>query len=74
MAGITLVQAQAQLDAYLAASLAISNNQSYSIAGRSLSRADLAEVNEAIKMWNAKVIALTNSVSGRGRTRYVVPE
>lgn len=74
MAGITLAQAQAQLDAHLAASLAISNNQSYSIAGRSLSRADLAEVNASITKWNALVVSLTNSISGRGRTRYVVPE
>ena len=72
MAGITLAQAQAQLDAWLAASLAVSQGQSYSIAGRSLSRADAATIQENVKMWNNKVVQLTRSAAGKGRTRYVV--
>ena len=42
MAGITLTQAQAQLDAYLAAETAVLTGQKYEIAGRVLERADLA--------------------------------
>jgi hypothetical protein len=73
MAGITLAQAQAQLDAWLAANLAVSGNQSYSIAGRSLSRVDASEIRGQIDYWQNKVNALTRSTAGRGRTRYVVP-
>jgi predicted metal-dependent hydrolase len=36
MAGITLAQAQAQLDAYLAAEVAVLGSQSYEIAGRTV--------------------------------------
>lgn len=74
MAGITLAQAQAQLDAWLAASLAVSNNQSYSIGGRSLSRANAGEIMEMIEKWENKVKILTASLGGRRRTRYVVQE
>jgi hypothetical protein len=41
MAGITLAQAEAQLALYLAAEEAVLANQSYEIAGRKLTRADL---------------------------------
>lgn len=74
MAGITLAQAQAQLDAWLAASLAVSNNQSYSIAGRSLSRANAGEIMDMIEKWENKVKILTAATGGRRRTRYVVNE
>jgi hypothetical protein len=74
MAGITLVQAEAQLALWLAADAAVATSQSYSIAGRSLSRADAAEITNKINYWQGKVLTLTNSLSGRGRTRYVVPQ
>lgn len=74
MAGITLVQAQAQLDAWIAASLAVASSQSYSIAGRSLSRANASEINDQIIFWENKVKVLTAGASGRRRTRYVVNE
>ncbi len=59
MAGITLTQANAQLTAWLAASLAVANGQSYSIAGRSLTRANAAEIREQINFWNEMVKTLT---------------
>lgn len=74
MAGITLVQAQAQLDAWIAASLAVASSQSYSIGGRSLSRANASEINDQIVFWENKVKLLTASLGGRRRTRYVVNE
>lgn len=74
MAGYTLAQAQAQLDLWIAADAKVATSQSYSIAGRSLSRADAAEITNKIVYWNAQVKLLTNSASGRGRTRYVVTE
>jgi len=74
MAGITLAQAQAQLDAWLAASTAVASGQSYSIAGRSLSRVDAGEIREQITYWNGQVSMLSARASGRRRrTRYVVP-
>lgn len=59
MAGITLTQANAQLTAWLAASLAVADGQSYSISGRSLTRANAAEIREQINFWDEKVKTLT---------------
>lgn len=81
MAAYTLAQAQAQLDAWLAASLKIAEKQSYEIetpnGRRRLSYADAAEVRAQIEFWTARVNALTaSSIAGGGRIRtsYFVPE
>lgn len=55
MAGLTQAQAQAQLDAYMDAETAALNNQSYSIGGRTLTRANLKDIREGIQYWNAMV-------------------
>ena len=68
MAGLTLLQAQTQLDAYLAAETAVLTGQSYEIAGRKLSRADLDSIQTGIKTWNARVVTLSNQARGRSRT------
>lgn len=73
MAGITAAQADSQLQAWLAASFAVSSGQSYSIAGRSLSRADASQIREQIDYWQGHVNRLAAKSSGRRRTRYVVP-
>ena len=72
MAGITLAQAQAQLEAYLAAETAVLGNQSYEIAGRKLTRANLNEIQKGIEIWNSRVVTLTNQARGRSRSRTVV--
>lgn len=72
MAGITLAQAEAQLALYLEAEAAVLAKQSYSIGGRSLSLANLAEIQQGIKLWNDRAISLAASV-GRGRARTIVP-
>lgn len=72
MSGLTLTQAQAQLDAWLAASLAVASSQSYSIAGRSLTRANASEIKSQLVYWENRVRALSNGRSGRARTRYFV--
>ena len=72
MAGLTLTQAQTQLDAYLAAETAVLTGQSYEIAGRKLSRADLDSIQTGIKTWNARVVTLSNQARGRSRSRTVV--
>jgi predicted nucleic acid-binding protein len=50
MPGITLAQAQTQLDAYLAAETAVLAGQKYEIAGRVLQRADLAQIQAGIEL------------------------
>jgi hypothetical protein len=72
MAGYTLAQAQAQLDAWLAASTAVAASQSYSVGDRQLTRADAADIADQIKFWNGEVNRLTRAASGRRRTRYAV--
>lgn len=73
MAGITLAQAQAQLDAYLAAETAVLGGQAYEIAGRRLTRADLQAIQQGIDSWNRRVVSLSGSATGRTRARTVVP-
>lgn len=73
MAGITLAHAQAQLDAWLAASTAVAGNQSYSMGNRSLTRADASEIRAQIDYWDNKVKRLSAPSSRRRRTQYVVP-
>jgi hypothetical protein len=73
MAGITLAQAQTQLDAYLAAEIAVLSGQSYEIAGRKLNRANLAEIQQGITTWNDRVQSLDATASGRGRTVVMRP-
>jgi hypothetical protein len=72
MAGITVLQAQTQLDAYLAAETAVLSGQKYEIAGRMLQRADLQFIQAGITTWNARVINLSHLANGRGRSRTVV--
>jgi len=79
MAGITLAQAQTQLDAWLAASAAVAQSQSYEIdtgnGRRKLTRADAEQVRLMIAHWQNLVNTLTTAAAGgRRRTRYVVPE
>lgn len=73
MAGITAAQADEQLALWLAASTAVAAGQSYSIAGRTLTRVDATEIRNMIDYWNAKATTLGNSASGRGRNRVIVP-
>jgi hypothetical protein len=73
MAGITLAQAEAQLALYLAAEAAVLSNQSYEIAGRKVTRADLAAIQEGIKLWNDRAQQLENRTAGSGRRRTIVP-
>ena len=73
MAGITLAQAEAQLALYLAAETAVLSGQSYEIAGRKLTRANLAEIQKGIEIWNQRASVLGNQAVGRSRARTMVP-
>lgn len=59
MAGITLAQAEAQLAIWLAADAAVASGQSYSISGRSLTRANAKEITDKIVYWENKAKALS---------------
>ena len=59
MAGITLAQAEPQLASWLAADTAVATGQSYSIAGRSLTRANAKEIRDNITFWDKQVHRLT---------------
>lgn len=74
MAGITLNQAEEQLAAWLAASSAVANNQSYTIAGRSMTRANASEIRENIDYWDGKVKKLSGAASGNRGPRYGVAD
>lgn len=73
MAGITLAQAEAKLQEYLAAETAVLNGQAYEIAGRSLRRADLEMIQKGIDIWNKRVQDLGGQASGRGRVINMCP-
>jgi hypothetical protein len=73
MSGITLTQAQAQLDAYLAAETAVLGGQEYKIAGRMMRRADLLAIQAGILLWNERVQNLTFAGQGRSRCITVAP-
>jgi len=61
---ITLIQAQAHLDAWLAADLATATGQSYRISTRSLTRADAAEIRRNIEHWERVVSRLESGRRG----------
>lgn len=68
MAGITLEQAQAQLEKYLAAETAVLSGQEYEIAGRRLRRANLSEIQAGITLWNDRVVQLQAKANGGRRS------
>ena len=73
MAGITLAQAEDKLTTWMAALDKIAAGQSYSISSggssRTLTRANLDEVQRQIDYWDAKVKSLTRGgISVRGAT------
>ena len=74
MSGITLAQAEAQLAAYLAAETAIlTGAQSYEVAGRSFTKADLMDVQKGVQLWEQRVATLSSRLVGRGRAVTVIP-
>lgn len=56
---IDLTTAQTHLDAWVAADLAVSKGQAYTIGNRSLTKADAATIREQIEWWQSKVNILT---------------
>ena len=69
MAGITLEAAQKHLDVWLEAEMTVATGQSYTIGSRTLTRANLTEIRNAIEYWNGKVQKLENIQRKGGRNR-----
>lgn len=67
--GITLEIANKHLEAWLNAELEVSINQSYTIAGKSFTRADLGEIRKQIDYWKNIVAQLNNAAKHKGRNR-----
>jgi len=67
MPGITLAIAQEKLNAFLAAQDAVLTGQSYTIAGRSLTRANLADILAADGGPDGQVNALERREAGKSR-------
>jgi hypothetical protein len=59
VAGITLTNAQEQLQLWLNASAAVATGQEYAIGDRKLKRANLSEINTSIDYWNRQVQRLS---------------
>lgn len=69
MAGITLADAESQLAVWIAASTAVASGQSYSIAGRSLNRANASEIRQNIEFWDRQCKRLSRGgIRVRGAT------
>lgn len=73
MAGITLAQAEARLQAYLDAEAKVLAGQKVTIEGTELTRANLQQIQDGITTWDARVKTLSGKASGRGRARTVSP-
>ena len=74
---LTLAQAQANLDAAIAALQKAQTNQSYSVSstsgGRAASRAQHSSLLQEVKYWRAEVAKLERAQSLGSNTKRVVP-
>lgn len=74
MAGITLAVATARLNDYLDAEAAVLSGQEKKIGDRTLKRADLAEIQAGIKIWDSRVKDLSGQAIGRSRGQTMRPD
>lgn len=72
MAALTLAQVTVLRDAWYAAVQALATGQSYSIGGRSLTRANLSQASAELDKWERQVERLTAGRTGL-RVQRVVP-
>jgi hypothetical protein len=61
MAGITLAQAQAQLETWLAASTAVASGKTFRTENETLTREDSAQILKMVEFWNGMVKSLSGS-------------
>lgn len=65
--------AKERLAAYYAAEEAVLSGQSYTLGGRSLTRANLAEIRAGIQMWEGRVDRIETTGRSGPRMRSVIP-
>lgn len=71
---MTLQEANEMLKLWIDAEKAVTSGQSYSIAGRSLTRVNMKEIREAQQYWQGEVYKLQHNLSVRGaRVLRVIP-
>lgn len=66
---ITLAQATAQLSLWMDADASVATGQSYTINGRSLTRANASEITDKIQYWSSvesKLQRIANGQTGTG--------
>ena len=63
MAGITLAQAESQLALWLAASEKVAQGQSYTIGGRTLTRADARAIQQQVDYWDKRCQELAGATN-----------
>ena len=71
MAGITLAQAEEKLSQYMEAAEKLAKKQTYSIDGRTLSYANLADVQNMIDYWDMKCRRLSRGRKGNITARRI---
>lgn len=71
MPNYTLETAQTHLNSWLAAELALSSGQSYTIGTRSLTRVDLTDVMKQISYWQKQVDEIIRCQQGLGPRKRV---
>ncbi len=72
MSNERLEKTKQRLSDYYEAEIAILSSQSYSISGKTLTRANLKEVQEMIKILEGQVSGLENK-KGNRKTRRIIP-
>ena len=73
MAAWTLEMARARLQMWLDADEAVATNQSYTIAGRSFTRADAEVILERVRFWRREVGRLERGRGSGARVVRVLP-
>lgn len=63
MAGIDLTTAESMLDTWIQASVSIAAGQSVTLDGRTLTRANLRDVQAQIDFWDSRVKRLTTQAT-----------
>lgn len=64
MSGLTIEQCETKLSQYLTAAEKVAAKQSYSIDGRSLTYANIGEIQNAIEFWDKQCRRLSRGKNG----------
>lgn len=69
MSAISLETAKKHLEQWLEAESEVSINQSYTIGGKTFTRANLSEIRKQIEFWENKIAEIENVSKKGGRNR-----